>query len=281
MSLAYFPMFPSDFDADTMHLTLAEDGAYNRLLRLCWRTPGCSVPADSAWIYRRMRANTYDDKAAIDAVLGDYFEQKNGRYFSPRLSKEWASASAAYEKRKTAGKKGGSSKSLKNNNISPSNAKAMLKQPEPEPKSELCSEKKKNTKRKNPDEKSAIEHLGDVLSLEASKAVVEHRRNMRKPLTAYAAKLLAARFAKASQQFNSPPDDFANLMIERGWQGFDAEWVRPPPIPPKPQRQSTARTLSEAFAEGMEQHDRDANQAGNNQALHGTVIDLKPALSIN
>jgi uncharacterized protein YdaU (DUF1376 family) len=53
MSLPYFPMYPSDFEAKTSHLTLLEDGAYNRLLRLCWMTPGCSIPADEAWIMRR------------------------------------------------------------------------------------------------------------------------------------------------------------------------------------------------------------------------------------
>jgi uncharacterized protein YdaU (DUF1376 family) len=31
MSLPYFPMYPTDFEAKTSHLTLAEDGAYNRL----------------------------------------------------------------------------------------------------------------------------------------------------------------------------------------------------------------------------------------------------------
>ncbi|MCP5097247.1 MAG: YdaU family protein, partial [Chloroflexi bacterium] len=36
MSLPYFPMYPTDFEADTSHLTLEEDGAYNRLLRLMW-----------------------------------------------------------------------------------------------------------------------------------------------------------------------------------------------------------------------------------------------------
>ena len=32
--LPYFPLYPTDFEADTSHLTLEEDGAYNRLLRL-------------------------------------------------------------------------------------------------------------------------------------------------------------------------------------------------------------------------------------------------------
>lgn len=136
MSLSYFPMYPDDFEADTAHLTFAEDGAYNRLLRLCWRTPGCSIPSDRAWIYRRMRAFSDDDKANVDVVLDEFFVTKGGRVSNARLMKEWLAASEAHEKRKNAGKKGGKAKSLKTNNSEPDNAVAMRKQPEPEPKEE-------------------------------------------------------------------------------------------------------------------------------------------------
>jgi len=61
MSMPYFPMFPTDFEADTSHLTLAEDGAYNRLLRLVWMSPGCSLPDDDAWILRRMRCHSDEE----------------------------------------------------------------------------------------------------------------------------------------------------------------------------------------------------------------------------
>lgn len=136
MSLAYFPMYPDDFEADTAHLTLAEDGAYNRLLRLCWRTPGCSVPADRQWIYRRLRAATDEDKAVVDAVIDEFFVLVEGRLSNARLRKEWLAAKAAHERRKNAGSKGGKNKSLKTNETPSSNAVAKPKQPEPEPEPE-------------------------------------------------------------------------------------------------------------------------------------------------
>ena len=40
MKVPYFPLYIADYDSKTAHLTLEEDGAYLRLLRLCWRTPG-------------------------------------------------------------------------------------------------------------------------------------------------------------------------------------------------------------------------------------------------
>lgn len=141
MSLSYFPMYPDDFEADTAHLTLAEDGAYNRLLRLCWRTPGCSIPADRAWIYRRMRALTDEDKAVIDTVLDEFFTLSEGRLSNARLKQEWVAANEAHERRKKAGAKGGASKgaakSLRSETTDAGNAQAKPKQPEPEPEPDI------------------------------------------------------------------------------------------------------------------------------------------------
>ena len=71
MSLPYFPMYPTDFEADTSHLSMAEDGAYNRLLRICWMTPGCTMPTDEAWIMRRVRAQSDEDREAVKIVLSE------------------------------------------------------------------------------------------------------------------------------------------------------------------------------------------------------------------
>lgn len=133
MSLPYFPLFPDDFEADTPHLTMLEDGAYNRLLRLCWRSPRCQVPADEAWLFRKLRARSDDEQAAVRAIVEEYFDAKGGMLTNPKLLKIWNESNASYERRAKAGSKGGRAKSLKNNDVASSNTTAMLKQPEPEP----------------------------------------------------------------------------------------------------------------------------------------------------
>ena len=133
MGLPYFPMYPTDFEADTSHLTLAEDGAYNRLLRLMWMTPGCSLPDDDAWIKRRMRCQNDADFETVLTVISEFFTRKAGRIVSPRLAKEYQKTDLAHKKRVEAGSKGGKAKALKTNDTEPSKAKAMPKQPEPEP----------------------------------------------------------------------------------------------------------------------------------------------------
>jgi uncharacterized protein YdaU (DUF1376 family) len=134
VSLAYFPFYPVDYEADTAHLSLEEDGAYNRLLRLCWMTPGCSLPDDPAWIMRRLRVDAATYERVVSVVLSEFFKRRRGRVYSPRLAAIFEETNAAHKRRVNAGKKGGRpAKSLKNKEPDESNDKALPKQPEPEP----------------------------------------------------------------------------------------------------------------------------------------------------
>ena len=156
MSLPYFNLYPRDFEADTSHLSLEEDGAYNRLLRLCWMTPGCSLPDDDAWIMRRMRVDqeTYD--RVVRVVLAEFFVRKSGRVSNARIAREYDQASTSHEKRVLAGKSGGKAKALKTNKTDTSNATAIPKQPEPEP---------------EPEESSSVANATDSDAVDPAKAV--------------------------------------------------------------------------------------------------------------
>lgn len=140
MSLPYIPLYIDDYEADTAHLTLLEDGAYNRLLRLLWRSPGCSIPDDDAWIFRRMRAHSEAEQEAIRSVISEFFERKNGRVISPRLSREFKKADQTSAKRSEAGKRGGRPKAIEKANKDEKPGfdfdKAGPKHPEPEPEPE-------------------------------------------------------------------------------------------------------------------------------------------------
>lgn len=114
MSIPYIPLYVADYEADTAHLSLEEDGAYNRLLRLCWRTPGCSLPDDHSWIMRRLRVDQETFQRAVLPVLDEFFVvEKTGRgsgearLMSPRLREEYKRVNATSKKRAEAGRKGG------------------------------------------------------------------------------------------------------------------------------------------------------------------------------
>lgn len=120
------PLFINDFETDTLHLTLEQDGAYNRLLRLCWRTPGCSVPNDPAWIAPRMRITAEYFERVVSPIITEFFTLKNGRLFQKRQRIEFERTKAIVERRKQAGSAGGKAKSLKSNDIEPSKATDLL-----------------------------------------------------------------------------------------------------------------------------------------------------------
>lgn len=69
-------------------------------------------------------------------------------------------------------------------------------------------------------EKTPRDELSEVLDAEHSEAVIEHRKRIRKPLTAYAAKLLARQLVQWRD-----PNEAADAMIANGWQGFKPEWL--------------------------------------------------------
>lgn len=63
------------------------------------------------------------------------------------------------------------------------------------------------------------EELIQVLDCEHADEVIKHRQRLRKPLTAYAAKLLAKTLAKCHDA-----NAAADMMIENGWQTCKPEW---------------------------------------------------------
>lgn len=141
----YIPLYIDDFEAATAHLTPEEDGIYNRLLRLCWRTPGCSLPNDHAWIARKIRMAADDFQRAGEPVLAEFFTLIRGRLTQRRLKTEYDDISRKKSARVEAGKKGGTAKAQKTKGKIPDKASDLPTDtrafpepyPYPEPKDSL------------------------------------------------------------------------------------------------------------------------------------------------
>lgn len=95
------------------------------------------------------------------------------------------------------------------------------------------------------DKRTPCEELESVLDAERAAAVVEHRRKIRKPLTAHAARILARRLACSSD-----PNAAADTMIGNGWQGFDVAWLRDRGKATAPPERSVSDVLSEICLRG-------------------------------
>lgn len=91
-------------------------------------------------------------------------------------------------------------------------------------------------KEKSNKKEKLVSILQSHLSEEIANAVVDHRKEIRKPLTERGAKLLANELAKTPD-----PNAAADQMIMNGWQGFRAEWL-------KDSMKTTSHDMIEALA---------------------------------
>ena len=224
MSLPYFPYYPKDFEAKTSHLTLEEDGAYNRLLRLCWMSPVCSLPDDDSWIMRRMRVDqeTYD--RVVRVVLEEFFERKNGRVSNATLIEIFNSSNEAHKKRVSAGAKGGKAKSLKTNKTVSSNARAMPKQPEPEPNNTPYSPPRGTADK--PPKKSVSSKAGYPKPDDVEDSVWRDFLIVRKKQKAEVTETSMAGIIREANKAGYSLNDALRTCCERGWRGFKADWVK-------------------------------------------------------
>ena len=76
-----------DYDSHTAHLSWDEDLAYTRLLRAYYRL---ELPVPEADPYRLVRAVTNDQRAAVDAVLKEFFILAGAEWHNKRADQEIA-----------------------------------------------------------------------------------------------------------------------------------------------------------------------------------------------
>ena len=91
----YARLYFGDYLADTMGLSMTEDGAYLRLLGYCY-TRERPLPGDLQRIFSITRAASQEEQAAVKAVLSEFFELRDdGCYHNCRADKELAIARQA------------------------------------------------------------------------------------------------------------------------------------------------------------------------------------------
>lgn len=86
---AALPLFTDAFLADCGHLPDADLGRYLRILLLMWRTPGCRVPDDDAWLARKLKRTIADIRAEVRPLLDEFCQRRAGYLTQKRLTKEF------------------------------------------------------------------------------------------------------------------------------------------------------------------------------------------------
>lgn len=91
--MAQFPCLPlwtDALNADTEHLTDDEFGKYMRLLIKMWRTPGCRVPNDDAWLSKHLRQTPSDVANVLRNIISEFCQNDGNWITQKRLLREYA-----------------------------------------------------------------------------------------------------------------------------------------------------------------------------------------------
>lgn len=100
----YYERHLGDYARDAGHLSLLEHGAYTLLLDRYYTTEQ-GIPQDQA--HRVCRARTKEERAAVDAVLAEFFVLESGVWTNGRAEREIDKMQAKIEAARTNGKRGG------------------------------------------------------------------------------------------------------------------------------------------------------------------------------
>ncbi|UYQ70986.1 hypothetical protein OF122_13050 [Pelagibacterium flavum] len=113
-----------------------------------------------------------------------------------------------------------------------------------------------------------------VLDAEHAQDVIDHRNRIKKPMTPKAARQLAAKLARCPD-----PNAAADLMIEKGWQSIEPEWVENRAFQPRGSPQPPQLKGGQHFTAFGDVID---GQAGNSTGEQGDWFDAPglPVLTI-
>ena len=95
-----------DFMRDTVHLTTLEECFYRRAMDFYYLNEN-PLPKETQSVFRRLRANTDEDKQAVLNVLADFFTEEDDGFHNKRCDAEILSYKGVASKNRENGKKGG------------------------------------------------------------------------------------------------------------------------------------------------------------------------------
>ena len=101
--MKYYCFHMGDYTEKTAHLTWDEDAAYRKLIDWYYSLEG-PLPSDTRAIYRKIKADTEDRRAATDAVLSEFFTLTEEGYrhekCDERIAKFYQTSKSASERGK-------------------------------------------------------------------------------------------------------------------------------------------------------------------------------------
>lgn len=100
----YYRRHLGDYARKAGHLSMLEHGAYNLILDAYYDREVAPTRTEAI---RFARARSAQEIAAVDAVLAEFFTEKDGRFYQSRVESEFDEAATQAEKNRENGKRGG------------------------------------------------------------------------------------------------------------------------------------------------------------------------------
>lgn len=247
---SWYARFPRDYAEATAHLTLAEHGAYTLLLDhyMAAGKPIAIAIGLPSVCYRVCRAQSDDERAAVDSVVAQFFTvEDDGCLHNKRADIELSKRTTVIESRTSAGKLGAQARWKAKGEMASAMANAMANaMPEPlanamangmaNGMAKRCTSTSTSTKEEKKEKASELE-LPSNLNRRAWDEWVAYRRERRLPVGATVLRKhlnLLASYDAATQQ------TMIDSAIGSSWQGlFAPKGIKPvvgngkPPMPPE------------------------------------------------
>lgn len=208
--MIYYKHYIGDYQSKTGHLSLAQDGAYRRLMDHYYSTES-PLPISLDSLYRICGAIEKKEREAVEFVIRTFFFEIDGMYHHDRIDQEVGIAQVKIEKLRENGKLGGLKSGAKRSSKKEANASA-----EGEAKTNISQKSKV---------KSQLEGLKNIILPEwlpedSWNSWIEYRESIKAKLTVRAAELCIAKLTSLHEQGQDASEVIEQSIMSGKWTGL-------------------------------------------------------------
>jgi uncharacterized protein YdaU (DUF1376 family) len=212
--MIYYKHYMGDYQRHTGHLSLAQDGAYRRMMDHYYSTEQ-PLPAQPDVLYRICGAMEKAERQAVDYIAKTFFEERNGLLHHQRIDEEVSIAQEKIanlkENAKAGGKQSGQKRASKNEANASPNAEAKG-----QAETNISHKSVVSTKSNDLENLS----LPAWLAPEIWQAWVDYRRGIKARLTLKAAELCIDKLEKLRSEGNDPQAVIEQSIMSGKWTGL-------------------------------------------------------------
>lgn len=223
----YYKKNLGDYAKKAGRLSILQHGVYNLLLDACYDRESFPTREEAIdWVW----ASTSEEIEAVEFVLRRFFElQEDGKYVQNRIKEELNEYLKFCAEQSEKAKKGGRPRKASGKDKKPG---GFTNEPDGNPAASQRGQNKTLTTNHKPlttnqfkkNYKKIELDLPDSL-LPAAQEFIDHRANLKKPLTQNAFDRFMATVFVCSEELGLTPDKIVAEVIDAGWQSVKPDWL--------------------------------------------------------